>query len=788
MHPVRGKDPPIKTASTGAVDRGASPSLVHVIASSAALVAAGALLLWLATLAPAVSRDNGQAAKNESSSRASWIQRPPLLATSSARAGKPRVGLFTAIPARLPPSGGTVRLLAVVQHATTCQFSSTTALHRLPSSVGCATGTAAFELKLPANTSPSGRTYRFRVTATSSHGSATAAPVTVLVVSPLSRAASAPAISTQPTSTTVAAGTSTTFVAAASGVPTPGVQWQVSTDGGHNWADLAGATAVTLSLAATASESGDEYRAVFTNAAGSAATNPAVLTVAPAATLSLSTPRSAPTVTAQPTNQFAVSAANATFTAAAAGNPTPTVQWQVSADGGASWADVGGATSGSYSFTASTAQNGYRYRAMFTNAAGVATTDVATLTVSAAPVAPTITTHPASQSAVAGTEVTFIASASGSPTPTVQWQVSTNGGESWANVGGATSSSYSFTTSGSESGYEYRAAYTNATGSATTNAATLTVSTPDAAPTVSTQPSNQTIYSGGSATFTAVAAGTPSPTVQWQVSTNAGASWGNVAGATSTTLSFYANIGASGWQYRAVFTNLAGSVTTAAATLTVLADGPTSPDWSGYVVTGATFSAVNGSWTVPTVSCPAGATTYSFEWVGIDGETDNTVEQDGTAADCTSGSPTYFAWYEMYGDATVNGGNWVALPTADSVSPGDAMSASVSVTGSTWLLDIQDHTRPWSFTTSIPSPSPAPAQTSAEWIVELPGGAPGSDNTLSNFGNVTFTGATADGNGAAGTISAFSAHAIDLVSGSTVLAAPGSLVSAGNGFTDTYTG
>ncbi len=41
----------------------------------------------------------------------------------------------------------------------------------------------------------------------------------------------------------------------------------------------------------------------------------------------------APSVTAQPTNQTASAGAAATFTAAASGDPTPTVQWQVSTDG-----------------------------------------------------------------------------------------------------------------------------------------------------------------------------------------------------------------------------------------------------------------------------------------------------------------------------------------------------------------------------------------------------------------------------------------------------------------------
>jgi hypothetical protein len=57
------------------------------------------------------------------------------------------------------------------------------------------------------------------------------------------------------------------------------VQWQVSTNSGSTWSNIAGATTTTYSFTTTASQNGNEYRAVFTNSAGSATTNPAILTV-----------------------------------------------------------------------------------------------------------------------------------------------------------------------------------------------------------------------------------------------------------------------------------------------------------------------------------------------------------------------------------------------------------------------------------------------------------------------------------------------------------------------------
>jgi hypothetical protein len=92
-------------------------------------------------------------------------------------------------------------------------------------------------------------------------------------------------------------------------------------------------------------------------------------------------------------------------------------------------------------------------------------------------VAPTVTTHPVSTGVTAGTVVSFTAAASGLPTPTIQWQVSTNNGTSWTNLSGETSGTLSFTAAAGDSGKQYRAVFTNAEGSSNTNTATLLVGT-----------------------------------------------------------------------------------------------------------------------------------------------------------------------------------------------------------------------------------------------------------------------------------------------------------------------
>jgi hypothetical protein len=88
-----------------------------------------------------------------------------------------------------------------------------------------------------------------------------------------------PQVTKDPLSQAVGAGSTATFTAAATGTPTPAVRWQVSTDGGGSFSDVPGAISTPLSFTAQASQNGNQYRAVFTNTAGSAATKAATLTV-----------------------------------------------------------------------------------------------------------------------------------------------------------------------------------------------------------------------------------------------------------------------------------------------------------------------------------------------------------------------------------------------------------------------------------------------------------------------------------------------------------------------------
>lgn len=91
------------------------------------------------------------------------------------------------------------------------------------------------------------------------------------------------------------------------------------------------------------------------------------------------------------------------------------------------------------------------------------------------PVAPKVRSHPSSTTVAAGGQASFSAAASGTPTPTVRWQSSTNSGSTWSDISGATATTYSCAVAPGDNGNRYRAVFTNSLGSASSNSATLTI-------------------------------------------------------------------------------------------------------------------------------------------------------------------------------------------------------------------------------------------------------------------------------------------------------------------------
>jgi Bacterial Ig-like domain (group 3)/Immunoglobulin I-set domain len=149
----------------------------------------------------------------------------------------------------------------------------------------------------------------------------------------------------------------------------------------------------------------------------------------------------------------------------------------------------------------------YTFHANWSGTTTVPANTSATISYAAVAAAPVVTTQPANQKVAAGQAAVFKAAASGAPTPTVQWQVSTDGGKTWGTVAGGTATSLSVTAASADSGSEYRAVFTNSGGTATSSAATLTVqsTTGNIVPTPVSGyhlvASNGSVYSYGGAPF-----------------------------------------------------------------------------------------------------------------------------------------------------------------------------------------------------------------------------------------------------------------------------------------------
>lgn len=211
--------------------------------------------------------------------------------------------------------------------------------------------------------------------------------------------------------------------------------------------------------------------------------------------------------------------------------------------------------------------------------------------------APTITTQPVNQAVTTGSSVTFSVVASGTAPLSYQWRF--NG----TNISGATSASYTIASAQSANAGSYTVVVSNSVGSATSNAATLTVNATATAPTITTQPASQTVTVGSSVTFSVVASGTAPLTYQWKFN---GA---NISGATSANYTIASAQSANAGSYTVTVSNSAGSATSNVATLTVNTTA-TAPS----ITTQPTSQTVNVGGTATFNVVASGTAPLAYQW------------------------------------------------------------------------------------------------------------------------------------------------------------------------------
>lgn len=200
-------------------------------------------------------------------------------------------------------------------------------------------------------------------------------------------------------------------------------------------------------------------------------------------------------------------------------------------------------------------------------------------------------------------------------------------------------------------------------------------------------------------------------------------------------------------------------------------------NWSGYEATGSLFTAVSGTWTIPTVKAGTNPGANAT-WVGIGGVSSHDLIQAGTSASVQNGKVTYSAWVE----ALPQHSQTVSLV----VSPGDRVSVTITQPASgRWKIVIGDATTGKSYQTSGQYGS---SRSSAEWVEEAPTTGRRLLLPIDNFGTVKFTGATTVEKGKQLTIAQAHGQKITLVNpAGQPLAQPSALGQNGSSFTVTRT-
>ena len=524
-----------------------------------------------------------------------------------------------------------------------------------------------------------------------------------------------PAITSGPSASTICANGNTSFSVSASG---SGIsyQWYVSTNGGTSYSAVSnggvysGATTSSLGLtSATALMNSNQYYVVLKESGNSCDSN--------ISTSALLTVNTAPSISANPSNQTVCGTSSVSYSVTAGGTNLNYI-WQENQGSGFSNLSNGGAysnvTTSTLGISTSTAMNGYHYRVIISNTGcSNDTSSSALLTDNTGPV---ITTNPANDTICSGNNASFSGSASGTSL-NYQWQESTNGGSTWGNItnggvySGATSTSLTLTgITSTYNSYQYRLSVSNSGCSGVTStAATVFVQT---APSVGTSPHDSTTCSGNNASFTVSATGT-SLSYQWQESTNGGTSYSNISnggiysGATSSVLLLTApGTSMSTYKYRCVVSNHScSSATSTGATLTI----QTAPS-VGTNPGSSTICSGNNA----TFSVSATGSSLSYQWQENTGSSWANVSNGGVYSGATSSSllltapGTSMSTYQyrcVVSNTSCSSATTTAAtltiqtapsigtnPSGTSVTAGSTANFSVSATGSSLLYQWQEST------------------------------------------------------------------------------------------------
>jgi hypothetical protein len=382
---------------------------------------------------------------------------------------------------------------------------------------------------------PSHNGEQYRVVAANVLGFAASTPV-ILSVSDIDVA---PTITTQPASLSVVNGNDAVFAVVAHGTEALSYQWR------FNGTNIAGANSPVLRLDGVTFTNAGSYSVTVSNGAGNATSNAALLTVTDGIPAAI-----APTIVTQPGNVSVGAGHTATFAVGVAGTGPFTFQWM--RDG----SPVSGATSAVLTFNSVALPNAGTYSVRVSNSAGQVQSDSVTLDVVAAavPVAPAITSQPASLVLPIDGSGVLAVGATGSGPLTYQWLVDDYP------IPGATDAVLKFDHVDSSDFGTYTVTVSNGVGSVTSQVAELIRL---GAPVITRQPASVAVTEGESAMFSVQASGS-GLRYQWLLNGT------EIGGAVDSVLyTDYVVAANSGAVYSVMVYNGAGLVASEGAVLTV---------------------------------------------------------------------------------------------------------------------------------------------------------------------------------------------------------------------------
>ncbi len=351
-----------------------------------------------------------------------------------------------------------------------------------------------------------------------------------------------PTITNQPQSLAVTKGQDVSFSVGATGVSPITYQWY------FNGSSLGGdAQSSTYSINSVNSGKAGNFTVVVANPGGSVTSSVATLTV-----------YIAPGIQTQPQDVTVTQGQSASFSVVPNGSSPFGYQWLFNG------VALSSATNSALTLASAQPTDAGGYSVAVSNAGGSVTSQVADLTVN---VPATITNQPQSQAVAIGQNTTFSVGATG--TGTLQYQWYCNGTKKGPQGPNPTLALNNVQTNNAGN---YTVVVLNSAGSVTSSVATLTVVAP---PTIATPPQSQTIAAGQNATLNVVTAGGTAPlSYQWIFG---GVSLSSATDSALTITNFQA---ANAGSYAVIITNIAGSITSAPAVLTILSSPPVASNLS----------------------------------------------------------------------------------------------------------------------------------------------------------------------------------------------------------------